>query len=158
MTDDLLEVGRITKAHGLRGEVVVVLWSDMVDRLDPGSELITDQGTLRVVSSRLHQGRHLVVFEGFTDRTAAEGLHSLELRAPHREVPGVMFIHELIGCAVERTDGTAVGTVAAVESNPASDLCVLEDGRLVPLTFVVTHEPGVRLVIDPPPGLLELGS
>ena len=52
-------------------------------------------------------------------------------------------------------DGTAVGTVREVESNPASDLLVLDSGALVPVVFVVDQGPG-RLTIDPPEGLLEL--
>ena len=155
MTDDLLEVGRIAKAHGLRGEVSVHLWSELTDRLDPGSELTTSEGTLTVVSSRLHQGRHLVLFEGFESRSAAEGLRGLVLSAPAREVPGTMWVHELVGCVVELPDGTQVGRVAAVESNPASDLCVLEDGRLIPLVFVISHEASVRVVVDAPAGLLD---
>jgi len=153
---DLLEVGRIIKPHGLRGEVVVDLWSDFPDRLDTGSALSTDEGLLVVGASRRHQERYLVFFEGFSTREAAEGLKGLILRAEPRDVPGAMWIHDLVGCTVELTDGTAVGTVATIEANPASDLAVLEDGRLIPLTFVTVHEPGVRLVIDPPEGLLEL--
>jgi len=156
MTPDLLEVGRIAKAHGLRGEVVVDLWSDLPERLDRGAAVETDEGVLVVASSRIHQGRYLVSFEGFANRSAAEGLAGLVLRGPPIEVPGAMWIRDLIGCAVELPDGTVVGRVAAVESNPASDLCVLDDGTLVPLTFVIEHDPGVRVVIDPPEGLLEL--
>ena len=156
MTPDLLEVGRIAKAHGLRGEVIVDLWSDFPDRLAKGSVLQSDEGTLEVQSSRLHQHRYIVVFKGFTSRSAAEGLQGLVLRAEPREVPGTMWIDDLLGCVVETVDGDQVGVVAAVEANPAADLCVLEDGRLIPLTFVVTHEPKERLVIDPPEGLLDL--
>jgi 16S rRNA processing protein RimM len=156
VSPDLLEVGRITKAHGLKGEVVVQLWSDLLDRLDPGSELHTDQGTLTVLSSRTYQDRYLVFFEGFVERTTAEGLQGLTLRAAPREVPGTLWVHELIGADVVLSDGTAVGVVASVEANPASDLLVLSDGRLIPLRFVVSHEPGATVVIDPPAGLLEL--
>ena len=158
MTDDLLEVARIAKAHGLRGEVVVDLWSDLTERLDPGSTLMSDEGTLTVERSRRHQGRYLVVFEGFSNRTAAEGLQGLVLRAAPKEVAGVMWVRDLVGCRVELLDGTPVGSISAIEANPASDLCVLEDGTLIPVIFVVQHEPGVRVVIDPPEGLLELSS
>ena len=82
-------------------------------------------------------------------------LRGIVLLAEPIEVPGALFVHELIGCSVETTSGDVVGRVAAVESNPASDLCVLEDGKLVPLVFLVSHEPGVRIVIDPPDGLLD---
>jgi 16S rRNA processing protein RimM len=57
-----LLVGRITKAHGLRGEVVVDLLSSEESRLAPGTALETDRGDLVVVSSRPHQGKWLVVF------------------------------------------------------------------------------------------------
>jgi 16S rRNA processing protein RimM len=156
MPPDLLEVGRIAKPHGLRGEVIVELWSDFPDRLDPGSELLSDQGTLVVASSRPHQGRFMVAFEGFSSREAAESIIGLVLRAEPREVPDALWIHDLVGCEVLTTDGSSVGYVAAVEANPASDLLVLDDGRLIPLRFLVSHEPGLRVVIDPPEGLLEL--
>ena len=155
MTDGLLEVGRITKAHGLNGEVTVHLWSDIEERLTPGTVLSSERGPMTVETHRMHQGRHLVRFEGTFDRTGAEALRGIVLLAEPIEVPGALFVHELIGCSVETTTGDVVGRVAAVESNPASDLCVLEDGKLVPLVFLVSHEPGVRIVIDPPDGLLD---
>jgi 16S rRNA processing protein RimM len=154
MTDDLLEVGRITKAHGLHGDVIVDLWSDLTDRLDPGSVLETDEGPLCVESSRLYQGRYMVRFGGVEDRTGAEALRGRILKAIARQDPDVLWVHDLIGADVVLVDGTSVGSVESIESNPASDLLVLADGQLVPLTFVVSHEPGVRVVIDPPEGLL----
>ena len=155
MHDGLLEVGVITKPHGLLGEVVVNLWSDLEDRLAPSTVLQSERGPMTVTTSRLHQGRHLVRFEGYQDRSGVEILRGLILLAEPREVPGTLWVHELIGCVVETLDGTVVGTVAGVESNPASDLCVLEDGQLIPLVFVVSHEANVKMVIDPPEGLLE---
>jgi len=155
MTDDLLEVGRITKAHGLKGEVTVLLWSDVEERLDPGSVLETDAGPLTVFSSQPYQDRHLVRFEGISTRERAETLRGLLLRAMPLDVPGTLWVNELIGCTVETIEGDVIGTVASVEPNPASDLCVLEDGTLIPLVFVVEHEAGQRLVVDIPAGLLE---
>jgi hypothetical protein len=55
---------------------------------------------------------------------------------------------------VATPDGTEHGRVASVEANPASDLLVLDDGRLVPLNFLVDRSPG-RLVVDVPAGLLD---
>jgi 16S rRNA processing protein RimM len=136
--------------------VIVELWSDFPDRLDSGSELETDEGTLEVIASRLHQGRYMVAFRGFSTRESAEGLVGLVLRAEPRDVPDALWIHDLIGCEVLTVEGAPVGRVEGVEANPASDLLVLDDGRLIPLHFLVSHEPGVRIVIDPPEGLLEL--
>ena len=154
MIGGLLEVGRITKAHGIKGDVVVQLWSEFVDRLSPGSELQTEQGPLVVLASQPYQANHLVHFEGISSRSEAELLRGLSLSATPREETGTLFVHELIGCRVLLPDGSDVGVVDAVESNPASDLLVLGDGQLVPLTFVTEHIPHERVVIDPPAGLL----
>ena len=64
-------------------------------------------------------------------------------------------MHDLIGAQVVDTRGALIGVVETVEANPASDLLVLGDGRLIPLRFIVARQPG-RLTADLPPGLLEL--
>ncbi|MGH9280712.1 MAG: ribosome maturation factor RimM [Acidimicrobiales bacterium] len=154
----LLEVGEIVKPHGLRGEVVVRLVTNHPEaRFAPGSVLESDDGPLEVVSGRPHQDRWLVTFRGVDDRTAAESLRHRVLRAPPFEgddLEGELWVHELIGAEVVDAGGVRRGVVEAVEANPASDLLVLDGERLVPLTFVVSHEPG-RVVIDPPRGLLD---
>lgn len=155
MTVDLLEVGRVTKAHGLRGDVLVLLWSDIADRLAPGSELQADGRTLVVQSSQPYQDRSLVHFVGVDDRTAAEALRGKILLAEPVSTDGELLVHELIGCEVVTLSGESVGRVELVEANPASDLLVLEGGALVPLAFLVEHTPHVRVVIDPPAGLLD---
>ena len=151
-------MGRIVKPHGIQGEVVVDLLTERAERLDPGSVLATDRHALTVRSARPHGGRWLVRFEEITDRTAAEGWRSSVLRADAvagDDEPDALWVHELVGSAVELTDGSSVGTVEAVQANPAADLLVLDDGTLVPVVFVVRRAPG-RLVIDPPEGLLDL--
>jgi len=157
-TTDLLTVGRIARAHGLRGEVVVDLWTDVASRLDPGSLLLTDRRTLRVVASRRARGeRYIVAFAGVSDRAGAEDLHGLELRAEPVERPGALWVHQLVGAAVRDADGTALGRVVAVEANPASDLLVLESGGLIPVRFVTAHDPATATVdVDIPAGLLDL--
>jgi 16S rRNA processing protein RimM len=161
-TSDLLKIGRITKAHGLRGEVVVQLWTDLSERLDPGAELTTDKGSLVVETSRHFRDRWIVHFEGVLDRTGAERLRGTELEAPPIEVEGKLFVHKLVGAEVVDLSGTPLGTVTAVEANPASDLLVLSGGGLIPLRFVVEPEGGGggaqpgRLVVDIPEGLLDL--
>jgi len=151
----LLEVGRIAKPHGLRGEVVVALTTDVLDRVAPGSVLQTDRGPLQVVSSRPHQHRWIVAFAGITSREAAEALHGRILQAEPLDDYDALWVHELIGAELFTPDGRSWGRVEAVEANPASDLLVLEDGTLVPEVFVsdATGLPG-RIVVDPPAGLL----
>lgn len=157
----LLEVGRIGKAHGLRGEVVVRLVTDRLERLDPGSQLSTNRGDLTVVSSRPHQDRWLVQFEGVADRTAAEALHGVILSAEPIDDPAALFVHDLIGAVAIDQDGVERGAVVAVQANPASDLLVLADDRLVPMVFVVGDlevDPDGRNVIriNVPDGLFDL--
>jgi hypothetical protein len=108
MTDGLLEVGRITKAHGLRGEVVVQLHSDLDARVAKGATFSTDAGELVVISSRVHQDRRLVYFEGVVDRSGAEALRGTALMGEPIEVEGVIFVHELIGAEVRLADGTVI--------------------------------------------------
>ena len=151
---DLLEVGHITKPHGIKGEVIVRLISDRAERVAPGFVLQSDRGPLTVESSRPHQRDWIVAFEGVPDRNTAETMRGLVLRAAPLDDPDVLWVHELVGSRVVEADGTDRGVVTAVEANPASDLLVLDSGALVPLTFVVSTEPG-RVVIDPPAGLFD---
>lgn len=155
MADDLLEVGRITKPHGLKGEVVVSLTTNRDERVAPGVVLQTDRGPMTVVRSSAFQGKWIVQFEGVRSREDADELRNVVLKAPPLDDPDVDWIHELIGADVVDTTGTVVGRVEAVQDNPVADLLVLEAGPLVPMTFVVETSPG-RVVIDAPDGLLDI--
>jgi 16S rRNA processing protein RimM len=152
----LLEVGRITKPHGVRGEVLVALSTDREERLQPGAVLVTDRGPLTVVTASRHQDRWIVRFGGIEDRDQADAWRGTVLRAEPLDDEGdALWVHELVGSVVVLVDGTEAGTVTEVESNPASDLLVLDSGALVPVVFVTDHQPG-RVTIDPPEGLLDL--
>ena len=151
----LLDVGRVAKAHGLRGEVIVALSTDRTERLDPGTVLSTDDGELTVVTSQPHQRRWIVQFAGVESRADAEALHGLVLRAEPLDDPDALFVHELIGSEVVDEAGTVLGTVESVEQNPASNLLVLDSGGLIPLRFLVERR-GDCLVVEVPQGLLDL--
>ncbi|MDQ3945558.1 MAG: ribosome maturation factor RimM [Actinomycetota bacterium] len=178
----LLEVGRIVRAHGIRGEVVVEAVSNRPERFATGSELAASPGAPGVAGSpgveprrfvvlrsgphggperagRVSRSRWIVAFEGVEDRNQAEILRGTVLFG--EPLPGdeldddELWVHELVGAEVTDPSGTVLGRVAAVEANPASDLLVLEEGALVPMVFVVESAPG-RVVIDPPAGLFDL--
>lgn len=151
----LLEIGRVGRPHGTGGEVTVTLVSNRPERLAPGSEFQTEEGPLRVVTARPHSRRHLVAFDGIGDRTAAEALRGLVLRAAPIDDPDEMWVHELIGARVVDQSGTDRGPVAAVVANPAGDLLELAGGALVPLRFVVASVRGERVEVDVPDGLFE---
>ena len=155
-------MGRVIKPQGLRGEVVVELFTNRSERAEPGARLYYGSRQLEVSSARPVPGgrpgrpaRYVVGFCGVDTREAAEALRDVTLSAPPLADEGALWVHELIGSVVSDCDGTDLGHVVAVEANPASDLLVLTDGALVPLHFVVERQPG-RLIVEVPPGLLDL--
>ena len=154
----LLEVGRIDKPHGIRGDVVVTLTTTESSRVDPGMVLTTTSGhQLLVTASRPHQHRWIVTFDGVEGRAAAEALSGTRLLAePLDDDPDALWVHELIGSSVVESDGTRRGEVVAVQDNPASDLLVLDTGALIPLRFVTGRDDTGRLVVEVPDGLFDL--
>jgi 16S rRNA processing protein RimM len=156
--EGLLEVGYVAKPHGLRGDVVVALSTNRVERVAPGSVLVTRDGTeLTVARSSAHKGRFIVQFESVDGIDAASALRATTLFAEPLEDPDALWVHDLVGADVVDVSGEVLGRVESVQANPASDLLVLSGGGLIPLRFVVDHEPGVRVVVDAPDGILDLG-
>ncbi|MFN8025253.1 MAG: ribosome maturation factor RimM [Acidimicrobiia bacterium] len=162
---DRLTIGRIGRAHGLRGEVAVTYSSNRPERSAPGAVCFAGDRELVIASSRPHQGKVLVRFEGVSDRSAAEALQGRELTADRlgddvELEEGEFWIHELVGARVVDRAGTELGTVTAVEANPAHDLLVLDGKLLVPMVFVVeqasTDDGDIVVTVDPPEGLLDL--
>ena len=150
-----LEVGRIIKAQGLKGQVLVDLWTDRVERLAPDTELSTDHGPLRVVAAGAHQSRFIVSFDAITNREEAERWRGVVLSAPRLEDESVIWIDQLFNAEVFDGEGVRRGVVVGVEANPASDLLVLDSGALVPLTFVTSVQANSRIDVDVPEGLFE---
>jgi 16S rRNA processing protein RimM len=161
--DPRIEIGRISKAHGIRGEVVLVTHDAESDLLDD-LETIWVGGVLRrVVEARgTHRG-WLVLFEGIATRNDAETLRG-QLVEVDREVLQLddddVLLSDLVGCQVQRVDGTPWGTIHAVEGG-MQDLLVIHDGeleRLLPLVdeFVKSIDLAAGVVtVDPPEGLPE---
>jgi 16S rRNA processing protein RimM len=179
-----LVVGRIGRPHGIHGEVTVLVHTDDPDlRFVPGSVLATEpasRGPLTVEAVRWHSGRLLVSFEGYADRDQAEELRGAMLVVDSAEVgpapPDEFRDHELIGLDVLTRSGEPVGVVTDVlhhgqdllvvgtaQGRPGPGRQPAADGGEILVPFVAAIVPEVdvgagRLVIDPPPGLLELGS
>jgi 16S rRNA processing protein RimM len=175
MTDpELRMVGRVVKPHGVHGELVVNLSTDSADlRFAVGSVLFVtsrDGSVLRsltVTAARPHTGRLLVCFEGVDGRDAADELRGVPLCAdpvdlPPIEDPDEFYDHQLEGLAVLTVTGAVVGTVREVVHGAGGELLVVdrEGGgeALVPFVRQIVPEVDVRggrVVLDPPPGLLE---
>lgn len=156
--DDLLEVGHIRRAHGLRGDVFVQLIDDNDARVEPGAELLLGDRTLVVEASRTAaNGRRIVKFAGIDDRTTAERHANAVLRGRPLDDPDALWVHELIGRRVVEVDGTEHGVCVSVIANPAADLLELDSGALVPTNFVVSADDGA-IVVETPEGLFDLES
>lgn len=155
--EGMLEVGRVTKAHGLKGEVVVELTSERPERSERGASFAVAGGELTIGHAKPHGGRWIVRFDGVSTREQAEELRGTTLWAPPLDdTEGVLWVHELVGALVVEVDGTERGTVVSVVSNPASDLLELDNGALVPATFVVDGPANGTVTVSTPEGLFEL--
>ncbi|HEX6498937.1 MAG TPA: ribosome maturation factor RimM [Micromonosporaceae bacterium] len=172
----MLVIGRIVRPHGVRGEVVVEVRTDEpADRYAPGSVLVTDPaqaGPLTVEAARPHtsggRDRLIVAFDGVYDRDGADLLRGVLLCVDSADVPAPEHPDEyhdfqLVGLTAVTPDGEALGEVVAVDHAPASDLLVLRRPQggtaLVPFVTAIVPEvdlAGRRIVVDPPPGLLDL--
>ena len=171
-------VARIGKPHGLLGEVTVQLHTDEPERrLAVGTVIDTEAATgtgvpraLTVRSTRVHNGVWLVAFEEVPDRTGAESLRGTRLVVDSADVlpapdeDDVFTEEQLRGLAVVDPAGTVLGSVGGLELGAAQDRLVilLPDGREAQVPFVAALVPevdleGGRVVVDAPPGLLDLG-
>lgn len=151
----LLEIGRIDKPHGLKGELVVTLTTDRAERTEPGATWILDAGPARVETARPHQHRWVVRLSTVATREDAEAVAGQVLRAEPIEDPDALWVHELVGAQVRTPDGRTWGTVVAVLANPADDLLELDDGSLVPVGFVVDASGlPASVTVEVPEGLL----
>src|SRR3954462_15067416 len=113
----MLEVGQITKPHGLRGEGVVKLTTNREERIARGTVLSSGKGDLKIEHSRPHQNGWIVRFEGGAAPEGGEGRRGVVLSAEPLEVPDdVLWVHELIGADVHDTTGTRLGSCVAVEA------------------------------------------
>ena len=156
----LLEVARIGKAHGLKGQVVVHPTSNRAERFAVGSVLhgVSARGVasdLVIETSRPLQQKWVVGFAGSADREGAEALRGTTLYGEPLEAldDDELWVHELIGSVVWEGE-RELGPVVAVEANPAHDLLVLESGVLIPVVFVTGSAPG-RIEVVLPTGLVE---
>jgi 16S rRNA processing protein RimM len=163
-------VGRIGRPHGVRGDVVVGVRTDEPDaRFGAGAVLDTDPpaaGPLTVAAARWHSGQLIVRFAGVADRDAAEELRgtwlcvdSSMLKSPSD--PDEFLDHELVGLSVQTASGQQIGVVEDVLHLGQDVLAVRRTDEveiLVPFVKAIVPVVDVaagRLVLDPPPGLLD---
>lgn len=169
--DAMAVVGRVARAHGIRGQVIVNLETDFpAERFQPGAELFVNRSgraePITVTTVRFQHDRPVIGIEGVGDMNAATALAGLELRVPVYRLAalprGIYYRHDLVGCVVETESGQPVGTVSDVEGTMGGSRLVVATRTgevLVPMAEEICRTidtAAKRIVIDPPEGLLEL--
>jgi 16S rRNA processing protein RimM len=169
-----LRVGRLLKAHGLKGAIKLELYTDSPnERFKPGTVLelqVPEESpwhgkTVTVTELRWYNTMPVLFLEGITDRTQAESLIRAILLveadlAATPEEPEAWYDQQLVGLKVER-DGQVIGEISRVDHLPAQDLLAITSGaKEVLLPFVKAFVPEVnveesKIVITPPGGLFE---
>lgn len=170
-----LVIGRVAKAHGVTGEIVVdVRTDDPEARFKRGSTLRGRasrggaQRNFTVESVRAHGGRLLIRLAGVADRDAADALRGTLFLVDSGELPPItdsdeFYDHQLEGLLARTVDGVDIGTVAEVLHTAGGELLSIktEDGAEILVPFVAAIVPTVSLAdgvieVDPPDGLLDL--
>ena len=169
--DDFLLVGRVARAHGNRGQVIVNLETDFPEeRFKVGEQLLVGPAAeaREITEVRLHQGRPVIALRGIATMNDAEALAGAELKVRASAVPalpkGTFYRHDLVGCEVRDVVGKVVGRVTGVEGSLERSRLVVagEAGEvLIPLVadICVSIDTAARqIVVDPPEGLIELNA
>jgi 16S rRNA processing protein RimM len=171
-----LTVGRVVKAHGVTGEVVVEVRTDDPEiRFAPGAALRAKgsdhhERNYVIEAVRVHGARLLVRFGGVADRDAADALKGSRFVIDSEDLPPIdepdtYYDHQLEGLRVRTAAGRDIGTVAEVLHTAAGELLAVNRGGagelLVPFVSAIVTSVSLdsrTVEIDPPEGLLELGT
>jgi len=169
-----LRIGRLTKAHGLKGGIKVEMFTDDPDgRFTPGAVFtlqVPDSSawhnkTIELIELKWYNSHAVAFFKDVPDRSVAETLIKAILWIDHdlSEVPeeeDAWFDHQLLGLSVLR-DGTKVGTVTAIDHFPAQDLLTVKTDNgdvLVPFVKAIVASVDIKagtMIVTPPVGLFE---
>ena len=166
---DMVLVGLITSAHGIRGEVKLKSFTAEPEAIATYSPLETAKGEkIEIARLRAQKDGFIAILKGVTDRNRAEGLRGTELFVPRERLPepedGEVYIHDLIGLPVHLADGTRLGEVVSIENYGASDLIDVrveyrKDTVLIPFAEgYVLEADGDKVVVDLPEGFLDEGE
>jgi 16S rRNA processing protein RimM len=169
--EDMALVGRIARAHGNRGQVVVDPETDFPEeRFQPGAVLQIRRGNetraVTVEQVRFHRGRPIVSLAGIGTMDEAEALAGSELRidvdALHPLPTGAFYHHDLVGCMVETSSGESIGEVTGIEGDTWASRLIVQGKNgeiLIPMAegICVNIEVARRkIIVEPPAGLLDL--
>jgi 16S rRNA processing protein RimM len=135
-SQDWIVIGKITSAHGVRGEVKAQLFLDDPDFLADVESLFLEgrpgRQEIGIKRLRLNRGQAIVSIEGIDDRTEAERLRGREIAIPRNWLPELeedeYYVAQIIGLTVETMDGEVLGTVAEVIFTGANEVYIVRGG------------------------------
>jgi 16S rRNA processing protein RimM len=167
-----LLIGKVTKAHGIKGELKIRAFSGQLQSITRIKELllVSKQGQVspvfNVARARLGNKEAIVLLNGVADRNQAEELCGMGVLIHKDNLPDLdsdeFYLHELEGLEVKTEEGEIIGRVEAFFNNGMQDLLVVRSGNnevLVPLIpGMITERNKKCLTIAPPPGLLDINS
>lgn len=155
-------IGKVTRAHGILGEVKVQLAPEYAGALDGVWRVYLNDETQprRVRGKREHQGALLLKLEGVATRNDAEALRGATLAIRLEDLPrlpaGAYYSHQLIGLRVQREGGEPIGTLSEVLATGSNDVYVVKTASgelLLPALESVVRtidlEAGVMIVVVP---------
>jgi 16S rRNA processing protein RimM len=172
VTERLVVIGEIVRAHGLHGEMRVTPLTDDPTRFTRVTECVLwdakrdQRERCRISAARASGEAVLLALAGCTSPEAAQALAGRLIALPESEAlpprAGTFYPWQLEGALVMTEDGREVGRMAGIEQGAAQDLWVVRDGgreHLIPAVAEIVLDVDVaarRVVIRPPDGLLEL--
>ena len=159
----MVNIGRLTSADGLKGEIRVLLYAEDSANLHTGSQLVIDRKgeeiTAEVTAVRMQKGRPVIRLEGISDRTAAEQFTNAEIYIPEADLAeldeGEYYFRDLIGLAVyDRASGQTIGVVEDILDQTAQAIYLVRrpDGKELMIPAVEAFE----REIDPERGVIEV--
>lgn len=171
-TEKYVLIGKVTKAHGIKGELKVYAFSGQLQSITRHKKLllVSRQGQVspvfNVVRTRIGNKEAIVLLKGVSDRTHAEELCGMGVLVYKNDLPDLdadeFYLHELEGLQVKTEEGELIGKIDAFFNNGMQDLLVVRSGKneyLIPLIpGMITERNENCLTIAPPPGLLDINS
>ena len=165
--ENMIKIGKVTGAQGLRGEVRVYSYAENNDRFEKLDKVWLGDEEHIIENVRFHKNLVILKLDGITDRNAAEKVRNREVFMGEDELEqlpeGEYYVKDLIGLEAVDTEGSTIGKVTDILQNTPQDVYEIEkkDGKkaLIPAVpdFLkkIDIEKGV-IVFDPAEGLLDL--
>jgi 16S rRNA processing protein RimM len=168
--EDFLLLGKVVKAHGMLGEVKIFSFSGQPENINKYRELILvgSGGNLSpplpVLKSRVQGKMAITSLDSINNRDEAEHIEGMGVLLARKNLPKLsgdeFYWHQYIGKKVKGCKGQDIGRIKTVFTNTMQDIMVIVSGSceiLVPISkSIIIKENCDEIVIDPPPGLIEL--